>query len=390
MSSTKDYALTIALAVLGIGVMSARAQPPQGGQATPAPPPSSKPIPLVSNWKVINSDNADKLHIVIYGSPQNGENSGHIDINNASIKSLVDAKAVVDAFFSDQGIDTKDPNFGCIIHVVKWGLDPKNTSRDIVAKSNWFVYNTRSSWSDSDVSNTKRLYGLQRIYILAIHLAIPTDTDQYIWNYTYNVTHRLPANVQDLVDVVGAFGNLRKAKSSPDVWAIGALQGDPPSSIAIAASVVSQGTAINFDSAQVSFDNEGLYRWDISIAVPITSVKQGQSLVDSSGQLVTANVDTRSVLVLANWFLKPVDIKTTNFLAVPHLVGGVALQSKPLKTALVGLGWGPAVANFYVGVLIVTSDETGARSKQNYKLGFGLNVPVRLMAAKLGLKSQVQ
>ena len=147
---------------------------------------------------------------------------------------------------------------------------------------------------------------------------------------------------------------------------------------------------MNFDSAQVNFDDEGLYHWDVSIGVPVTSYKQEQSLVDSSGQIVQSNVDTKSVLLLANYFLKPVDVKSTNFLFVPHLVAGVRIQSQPLHTALAGFGWGPVITNFYVGALILTSKDTNGKNVHHYKLGFGINVPLRTLAAKLGLKSQIE
>jgi hypothetical protein len=49
-----------------------------------------------------------------------------------------------------------------------------------------------------------------------------------------------------------------------------------------------------------------------------------------------------------------VDIKGAGFSKWPHLVAGVAIDSTPLKKALIGVGYGPAIANFYVGALINT------------------------------------
>jgi hypothetical protein len=112
--------------------------------------------------------------------------------------------------------------------------------------------------------------------------------------------------------------------------------------------------------------------------------------VDSSGQIVQSNVDAKSVLLLANYFLKPVDVKSTNFLLVPHLVAGVKIESQPLHTALAGIGWGPVLTNFYLGSLILTSPGPNGKNVQHYKLGFGVNVPLRTLAAKLGLKSQIE
>jgi hypothetical protein len=230
-----------------------------------------------------------------------------------------------------------------------------------------------------------------------IHLGVTAPRIDYSLAYTYNVSHRLPANVQNLKDAIGLFKapeNLLADVQAPpapiDYWALGALEGNPPSDITITAAISRKAGTVNFDSVTPKFDNEGFYRWDISIGVPILSYKTLQDVVSNSGQSTLANVDRRNSLVLANWFFKPVDVKQDTFLATPHLVGGVSLASKPLHTAVAGLGWGPVFANFYVGVLILTSNLPNHQVDHHYKLAFGLNVPLRTVASKLGVKTQVQ
>ena len=324
----------------------------------------------------------------------------NVDLNNASISSVVNARQLVSYFFSKANITIPNNGFSCIIHVVKWASQV-DSSKLVVAKSNWYVYNPQSSWTDSDFKSNKRIFGVAHPYLLAIHLEVPvaplvdttTGAVNYGFAYTYRTTHRLPANVQDLKDAIDLFntGASRVRAAAPlSYWALGSLEGDPPSDINITGAVSNDANTINLDTAEVKFDDEGLYRWDISIGAPITSYKQLQNVVNTSGQQAPADVDKRNLLVLANVFIKPVDVKGSTFLTVPHLVGGVSIASKPLHSAMAGLGWGPAITNFYLGVMILTDNLPNKTLSHHYKLAFGVNVPLRTMASKLGLKSQVE
>jgi hypothetical protein len=322
-----------------------------------------------------------------------------VNLDNATISGVSGAGQLIRTLFGDVGQAIPAKGFSCIIHVVKWASRaPGASAAPLIAKSNWFVFNPQDTWTNADFSTNKRLFGVIKPYILMIHIGVPAETapsDQYKLAYTYIATHRLPANVQDLKDAISLYmpaaPKISIAEASPPAyWALGTIEGNPPSDITITGAVVNQGTTVTFDSVTPKFDNEGFYRWDISIGVPILSYKTLQDVVSNSGQSTLANVDRRNSLVLANWFFKPVDVKQDTFLATPHLVGGVSLASKPLHTAVAGLGWGPVFANFYVGVLILTSNLPNHQVDHHYKLAFGLNVPLRTVASKLGLKTQVQ
>ena len=321
--------------------------------------------------------------------------SPYVDIKNGSIASLEAGQQLVQALFHQANVAIPAKDFACIIHVVKWADDGTNK----VAKSNWYVYNPQSTWQDIDFAATKRLYGVHKPYLLMIHVgaaAIGALPDGYTLAYTYNTVHRLPAPIQHLQTIFSLFSPVTAASVSktppppPNYWALGRLEGNPPADITITGAVIVQGKTINFDTAPPKFDNEGFYRWDISIGVPIKTNKQLQDVVGNNGQTTLAAVDKRNALVLGNLFFKPVDVKADKFLAVPHLVGGVAIESKPLHAVILGIGAGPAIANFYAGVMITTDNLPNHQLDHHYKFAFGLNVPLRTVASSLGIKSQVE
>jgi hypothetical protein len=321
----------------------------------------------------------------------------HVDPDSGTIRGVIDAAAVIDEFFraarAQAGGNQADyRNAGVILHIVKWvpNKDPKAVAALSVASSNWYAYNPKGKWTDADVRTNKRFYGFSQIYVLAIHLDAPTDVKSA---YEYRVKHRLPANIQNLVDLIQGVvpGNVEKAvPPQQTTWALGVVSdANPPSDVLLTGAVVTAEKRVPTDKTEIAFDNEGFYRWDISIGVPIKTYDQLKGVVGDAGQSLQTKVDKRDLMAFANLFLKPVDLKDAKFLATPHLVGGVALASKPLHAAFAGLGWGPAITNFYIGAMIVTDNLPNHKTATHVKLGFGLNVPLRTMAAKLGLKSQI-
>jgi hypothetical protein len=106
-----------------------------------------------------------------------------------------------------------------------------------------------------------------------------------------------------------------------------------------------------------TFDNEGKYHVDFSVAVPITKIS-GLSYVQASDTLAAAKVDKQKIFALFDYYIKPVDIKNTILPKLPYLLMGVGLGSQPLKQALFGVGWGPVYANFYAGLLLNTERVT--------------------------------
>jgi hypothetical protein len=132
--------------------------------------------------------------------------------------------------------------------------------------------------------------------------------------------------------------------------------------------------------------------------VPIKSVSQ-LSFESSNNTVTATKIQKENLFGLINLYLPKADIKTSNFGWAPHFVGGVAIAHQPLRKFLIGAGWGPYFAQFYVGAMWVKQEQptslkpgqTATPSQLNadlanrYKaqLAFGLNVPVGAVAQKL-------
>ena len=146
------------------------------------------------------------------------------------------------------------------------------------------------------------------------------------------------------------------------------------------------------------FDNEGKYLVDFSVGVPVR--KMSELEFTSTNNTVTANeIDKTKLFAFVNVYPIPVDIKSSSPHLIPHFVGGVALEKQPLHKIFVGAGFGPVVANFYIGALFVkqqelqtlnpgdpaSPDQVGADKRRRFKpqVAFGLNLPVGAIVEKL-------
>lgn len=110
-------------------------------------------------------------------------------------------------------------------------------------------------------------------------------------------------------------------------------------------------TEVKLDS-QV-FDNEGLYHFDFTVAVPIRKISE-ISYVSSSNTLVPTKVDKQTTFGVVDYYFKPIDIKGSGWSLYPHALAGVAIDSQPLKRVLIGGGYGPLLAHFYMGLVLNT------------------------------------
>ena len=136
-------------------------------------------------------------------------------------------------------------------------------------------------------------------------------------------------------------------------------EGSPPTATPNAAAnpTGSPGTAgsipteVKLDS-QV-FDNEGLYHVDFTVAVPIRKISE-ISYVSSSNTLVPTKIDKQTTFGVFDYYFKPIDIKGSGWSLYPHPLAGVAIDSHPLKRVLIGGGYGPLLAHFYMGLVLDT------------------------------------
>ena len=315
------------------------------------------------------------------------------DMNNGALLSSSDARTLLDMTlkkqFPHENLD--DKHFYCIVNVVLWATSASGTSR-VPGTPRWYIYH-EGDWSDADFSLNNRIFGQKKIWMLVVHLS---KTSDYTLAYQVRITKKLPANIQNLKDLASfALGPVAEAESenSNDFWAVGPIDVDNPSDVSITPQITpASGAAQKLDDKEAKFDNEGLYRWDVSFGLPVTSTKQVQ--FDTANNTITPKtIDRQNLTALLNFYPVPVDIKGSTFARYPFLVGGVSLQSQPLHKAIAGIGWGPAFANFYAGALILTEPRpipgsTTLRNTHHTKFTFGLNLPVKGVLGKLGVKTK--
>lgn len=141
-----------------------------------------------------------------------------------------------------------------------------------------------------------------------------------------------------------------------------------------------------------TFDNEGRYFFDFSVGVPITKIRDVKFTSTSLDRLTATKTDQSNLFAFFNLYPVPVDTKRNAVQRWPHLVTGTKIGSQPLKKVVLAGGWGPVMANFYVGVLFntralaegATCDNPTASAAAGAKLQnktckeftFGINLPV--------------
>lgn len=337
--------------------------------------------------------------IKVFNRPLNAFTTGEaVDVRkipnmtNGALLSSSDARNLLDMTlktkFPDVNLD--DKHFYCIINVILWASssDSSDTHR-VPGTPRWYVYHG-GDWSDADFSLNNRIFGEKRIWMLVVHLGAELN---YTLDYQVRITKKLPANIQNLKDLASFVLPKTEAEiQTEDLWAVGPIDVDNPSDVNITPQIApASGAAKKLDDKEAKFDNEGLYRWDVSFGLPVTSTKQVQ--FDSTNNTLTPKtIERQNLTALLNFYPVPVDIKGPNFARYPFLVGGVSLQSQPLHKAVAGIGWGPAFANVYAGALILTEPRpipgsTVLRNTHHTKFTFGLNLPVKGVLGKLGVKT---
>lgn len=310
----------------------------------------------------------------------------------------------------------------CVIQVVRWkqATAAKDAPAKYEAKDRWYLYQkvidpkneSQAIWVLQEKQDGVRIFGSKRVAALLIHLdALPT------WDikYAVKVTERIPANVQNVLDLAGVIASkgAERATAPPNVnlWGGQLLTNinDIPSDIAFKGN-------IKFTNADGSSDqqpndytkayiNEGRYHWDVSVGLPLKSFSEVQ--YDASGGVVTAKkTERQNAYGLLNLFLNPkgVDLSDDSAFKTLHFVVGVPISGKPLDRPMVGLGMGfyktKIKFNIFAGPVFnrvreprtlqtgdVATDaalQSDLRTRWVTKFIFGINMPVRQFVKALG------
>lgn len=283
-----------------------------------------------------------------------------------------------------------------LIHVLRWRTATQPSPSLEIDKQHWYVVRNPRDLDDESFTGS-RLYGTRRIYLLYVHLNRPAGTD-YTPTYTVTAKKKTAAWLNQLTGLGQLFGisPLAPAGAGPGtkeiaVWNVRKFDIDyVPSDVTIAGHIQqASAPAKPIAIAPKVFDNEGKYRVDFTVGVPIRKFT-GLQYATADGLLKPVKVDKSAIFALFNYHFQPVDTKQQIVSWVPHVIAGVAIQDRPLKKVLIGAGVGPILAQFYAGVLLNTyaipeGGKCGAttpdpavktESKTCAEFAFGLNLSV--------------
>ncbi|HEX8355375.1 MAG TPA: Ig domain-containing protein, partial [Pyrinomonadaceae bacterium] len=320
-----------------------------------------------------------------------------------------------------------------IIHLVKWPeTDPParagNPTKYEVKKEKWFLYRNKAATGGAPegeaqtVQEGTRIYGHRRVAVLLVHL---TARESWDIKYTVDVKKKIPANIQNAIDLAGIImsnpaAGEDKRQALPSYWGGRMLLlKDIPADIAVKSDIVflpsagimalageaRPGAAVEKDQQtqqqkayEKVYDNEGRYHWDVSVGLPVKGFKEVKYDAEN-GQVTAREVNRQNAYGFLNLFFNPrgVDTKGEEFIKTPHLVLGVPISGKPLDSPMVGLGMGVYKTNFkfnlFAGVVFnrvreprtLAAGETATpaqlegdlQTRRVTKFIFGFNIPVK-------------
>jgi hypothetical protein len=250
--------------------------------------------------------------------------------------------------------------------------------------------------------------GVKDVYLFYVHInraGGPTSASKgndYTPQYKVVISKKLSVNLQHLLQLFQAFsGGSTPAKNTPALATAPAQDAEfggghidiqfRPSDIVVtslafrtapAAPPVAAGGAPN-DSGpsapmklgdDVTFDNEGKYYYDFSLAVPVRRIGQVKYEA-TNGSFSPVNFDSTNVFVMADGFIPAADVKSGNWTRYPHPVAGVAFAKQPLSKILVGGAWGAHFSELYLGILFVKQPRTAANSSSCSNSGASTPAP---------------
>jgi hypothetical protein len=303
-----------------------------------------------------------------------------------------------------------------LIHLLRWA-DSSTPTKPTVQSDHWYLYRDVAAghWSQEDFTIAKRLLGVTKVYVLlvqfnATHLLVANKVT-YQPQYDFAITKKTPANLTHLYALLQAYAggaNAGQAASTqrgqrvvaPDaVWGGGVLdiQYRPADILIKSGFTLDAGGQEQKLADDVTFDNEGLYYWDVGFAVPVRKISEIK--VDStSGTATPATVNSQNVFAILDGYYPPIDVKGSGFRAIPHPIAGVAFAKRPLSKILIGGAWGPHSSELYMGAVFVKEPElsgstscgspsgSSTTNKSHYCAQFtiGINLSVSAIATKLG------
>ncbi len=302
-----------------------------------------------------------------------------------------------------------------IVHLVKFSGD---THRD-----RWLLFN-RSKGKVTASSDT-RIMGSKRVAVVFVHLGVdvtiekleevetegvrkvaktaiaPFDAASALYanvEYRAIAKPKLPINIQRLLGLLKiaaglAQGEERLATRTMAMLGFGVYTDMPvPSDLTVFG--VRVGDTPQGFGRPITYDNEGKYFWDASVAVPINKI----TLLDydeENGTFTPKVINKQSIYGVIDIYPFPVDIKAgTMRWLVPRAMVGIGMTGRPGENFLLAGAFGIKEFQVFIGsafanqrVLKPGADPAnGENYTQRYasRLTYGINVPVLSALKKLG------
>ncbi|HZI88691.1 MAG TPA: hypothetical protein VFD48_17800 [Pyrinomonadaceae bacterium] len=242
----------------------------------------------------------------------------------------------------------------CVVHIVEWVVkqDPK------VKQDAWFLYRysgKESKWKRQENFDGKRIYGSNEVAVLFVHASVSDSVTDI--SYKISIQKKIPAPVSDVLTLIGSITSAKAAAkalpSTDDLYAASLIKvEDVPSDMVFTGSLAVEGQQTQVLTR--TYDNEGRYHWDVSLGVPIKTIRELQFVSDGN-KVTTSAKDRQDVYGFLNIYPWKVDVKDEKALTPPHFLVGVPLASKPLHHPLIGIGFGiykaPIKFNIFGGVV---------------------------------------
>lgn len=265
----------------------------------------------------------------------------------------------------------------------------------LVEKENWYVYHN-GSWDQNDFTARDHVPGKDHVWLIYIHL---NRNELYDVRYDADITKLVPAPLRHLRDLAELAISARPQSKDqpeipPEVWGGGCIPvNSPPAQIDMAAHFKKKpGTEMPLGET-AKFDDEGPYKYDFSVGVPVGKISQ-LDFSSNDTKVGVKKIESQNLYALFDYYPKAIDFKRQTFSRWPFVVVGVGLAtSKPLDNGLVAVGWGTQFASIYAGVAIVRTERPASlkpgdtatsaqlnsnlRSHRQGQFAFGLHLSAR-------------
>jgi len=260
------------------------------------------------------------------------------------------------------------------------------------------------------VSSGTRIMGAKRLAVIFIHLGVEVQLERFdsdtnekravappeaASDFYAGVEYRaiakpkLPVNVQRLIGLLKvatktqAAAAIRTRKMA--MLGFGVYEGVPvPSDVTVFGARLGA-VPLGFGKP-ITYDNEGKYMWDVSVAVPVNKITLLE-YEDEEDTFHPKSINKQSIFGTINLYPFPVDLKEgTLRWIVPRAVVGIGMTGRPGENFLLAGAFGFKEIQVFVGstfanqrVLKPGADPAdGANYTQRYasRLTYGINVPV--------------